>query len=128
MNEQPRANKSKTLTIQSAPKTPTFNLKVGTVSYGVIKQTNVIRTTTVDSKLDLTFSVLTKETIFSLTILKDENITVKWNKIKGNFEIASNSDIVISKKSILTKFSKVFYPVLVGSILVLLLVILFILI
>ena len=31
MNEQPRANKSKTLTIQSAPKTPTFNLKVGTI-------------------------------------------------------------------------------------------------
>lgn len=115
---------NKTLTIKSSPKTPTFNLKVGDINYGVIKQHNVIKTTTHDTNIDLTFFVLTKETKISLKIVKDETITVKWNKIKGQFEITDNKTIIISEKSYLSKFSKIFYPSLFGFILVIVLILL----
>lgn len=124
MNENKSKTNNKTLTIKSALKTPTFNLTVNERDYGVIKQHNVIQTNTLNSKIDLTFSVLTKSTKMSLRMLKNETITVKWNKIKGRFEIINNEDIIISQKTYLSKFSKVFYPALGGLILLIILILL----
>lgn len=112
MSEKSSSLKSKSLTILSAKKTPTFNLIVQNRDFGVIKQHNVIKTTTFDSKIDLTFSVLTKATKISLRMIKDEKITIAWNKIKGKFEITDNNSIILSQKSYLSTFSKVFYPLL----------------
>ncbi len=124
MNENKSKTNNKTLTIKSDLKTPTFNLTVNERDYGVIKQHNVIQTNTLNSKIDLTFSVLTKATKMSLRMLKNETITVKWNKIKGRFEIINNEDIIISQKTYLSKFSKVFYPALGGLILLIILILL----
>jgi|SRR5690554_2497786 len=128
MSEKTSSLKSKSLTILSANKTPTFNLSIQNRDFGVIKQHNVIKTTTFDSKIDLIFSVLTKTTKISLRMIKDEKITIKWNKIKGQFEIADNNSIVLSQKSYLSKFAKIFYPLLaVFSLLVIFIVLLIIL-
>lgn len=124
MNDNKSKINNKTLTIKSDLKTPTFNLTVNECDYGVIKQHNVIQTNTLNSKIDLTFSVLTKSTKMSLRMLKNETITVKWNKIKGRFEIINNEDIIISQKTYLSKFSKVFYPALGGLILLIILILL----
>lgn len=124
MNENKSKINNKTLTIKSDLKTPTFNLTVNERDYGVIKKHNVIQTNTLDSKIDLTFSVLTKSTKMSLKMLKNETITIKWNKIKGCFEIINNEDIIISQKTYLSKFSKVFYPALGGLILLIILILL----
>lgn len=111
MNYEASTLKKKILTIKSSPKTPAFNLKIGEVNYGVIKQHNVTQTTTYDTRINLTFNILSTETLISLRTLKDEEITVSWNKYKGRFEV-DNPNIILSEKTNSTMFSKLFYLIL----------------
>lgn len=122
MSKKTSGLKNKTLIIQSSLNVPTFNLKVDDVDHGFIKKHNVTNLTTYNSKIDLTFSILTKETKISLRMMKDENITINWNKIRGRFELLDNEDIIISQKTFFTKFSKIFYPLIVGLFLLIIIV------
>ncbi len=106
----------KTLTIRSTNDTTNFNLSIDNVNYGVFKKHNALNTNTLDSKIDLSFHYLTKRTDITIRMIKNEDITVKWNKLKGRFELVDKADIIISEKTYLTRFSKIFYPVLALSI------------
>lgn len=108
--------KYKTLTIRSTKDTTNFNLSIDDVDYGVFKRHNVLNSNTLDSKVRLSFHFLTKRTDISIRMIKDEEITVKWNKLKGRFELVNQDDIIISQKTYLTRFSKIFYPILFGVI------------
>lgn len=113
MANKSSAVKTKTLTIESTPKTSNFNLIIDKVDFGVFKKHNVIKTTTVDTRVDLVFSFLTKETQISLRVFKDVDVIVSWNRFKGRFELLDAEDIIINEKTVFTKFSKVFYTILV---------------
>lgn len=126
MEQKPKTIKSKSLSIKSAPNTANFNLVIDDVNYGMFKKHNVVKTNTLDSTVRLSLSFLTKVTHITLRIMKDEQITVKWNRLRGRFEIEDNTEIITSQKTQLTPFSKVFYPLITSVILVCLLVLLII--
>ena len=126
MEQEPKTIKSKSLSIKSAPNTANFNLVIDDVNYGMFKKHNVVKTNTLDSTVRLSLSFLTKVTHITLRIMKDEQITVKWNRLRGRFEIEDNTEIITSQKTQLTPFSKVFYPLITAVVLVCLLILLII--
>lgn len=111
--------KYKTLTIRSTKDTTNFNISINNVNYGVFKRHNSLNSNTLDSKMNLSFHYLTKRTDMVIRMIKDEEITIKFNKFKGRFELLDKDDLIINQKTYLTKFSKVFYPLLGGFILLL---------
>lgn len=124
MDKKSATFKSKTLSIKSSPKTANFNLTINDVNYGVFKRHNVVKTSILDSTVELSLSFLTKTTNITLRVIKDEEVTIKWNKLKGRFEIEDNTDIITQQKTHLTPFSKVFYPIIASVILVVLIILL----